>query len=110
MKLGIGERLELLERLPREGTYAALKSIRVARECLSLTPEEMKEFEYNEIHNPTGRGVVSITWNISKEREVDIPLDEYITNIIRDMLVKLDKENKLTERTMNLYERFVIRD
>jgi len=107
MKLNVAERLQVLELLPQEGKYAALKALRKARETISLTPQEIKEINYVEAPAPAGRGVV-ITWDVDKEKVREIPFDEYITTVIRDVLVKMDKENKLNERTFSLYEKFVI--
>jgi len=108
MKLNVQERLGLLELLPREGEYAALKEIRKARDCIALTPEEIKLFEYREAPAPSGHGV-SITWNPNKEKEVDIPLDVYITTVIINLLSQKEKEKKLTEQAVSLYEKFVVK-
>lgn len=108
MLLSVGERLGLLQLLPREGEYATLKTLRVARECLAITPDEVKEFGYAEI--PTGHGgQVNIQWDVKKERDKDIPLDEYTTSVIVNLLSKMDKEKKLTEQYVTLYEKFVIK-
>ncbi len=105
MELNIKERLGLLELLPREENYAALKELRKAREVIALTPDEIIEFEF--VETPTGHGSVSITWNTAKEREKDIPLDEYVTTSIQSILSKLDKEKKLSDQTFSLFEKFV---
>lgn len=105
MKLNIKERLGLLELLPSEDGYSALKAIRRAKESLSLTPQELTDYNFQQV--PMGSGF-SVKWDVEKERIRDIPLDEFVTDKVRNILVKLDKDNKLTDSTFGLYEKFVV--
>ena len=104
MKLTVQERLGLLELLPREGKYAALKEYRRAREVIAINPEEMKAINFKEI--PMQHGA-TVTWDADKETVRDIPLTEFIMDTVRDLLIKQDKEKHLTEQTFTLYEKFV---
>ncbi len=108
MKLTITERLELLELLPREESYAGLKELRKAKECIALGAEEIKEYKYEEIPAPSGHGM-QIRWNPAMDlEERDVPINEYATGVIVNLLSKEEKEKKLKERHMPLYEKFVI--
>jgi len=107
MILEVYERLALLDLLPKEDTYAGMKSIRRAREVLGLTPEEAKELDYKPIEKD---GKLQVFLNIEKAMKAarEIPLDEYITNKIRTMLADLEKKGKLNDQTFSLFEKFVV--
>ena len=108
MVLDVHERLALINMLPNEGDYKALKTIRRAKEMLSFTPEEMKTLNMT---NDTGKdGIQRVNWDPAKVSEVvkDCPIDEYITNLFRDELAKLNEKNKLTEQTVSIYDKFVV--
>ena len=107
MKLNIQERLGLMELLPREGGYAALKELRRAREIFSLTPEEIKEVNYTETPAPVGRGT-TIHWDTEKETLKELPVSEYITDEIKKALEKLERDKRLSEQYFTLYEKFVL--
>ena len=107
MKLGIQERLGLLELLPKEGGYAALKEIRKAREIFALTPKEIKEVDYTETPLPVGNGI-TINWDTKKEVVKDLPISEYITGSIKDTLTRMEKNGSMKEQFFTLYEKFVL--
>lgn len=108
MKLEVHERLALLTLLPKEGDYAALKTIRRAREMLSFTPDEIKFYEMSTSLDAAGKPQTH--WSAVKNAEaiLDAPIDEYTTNVIRDKLAALNKAKKLTEEHMSIYEKFVV--
>ena len=103
MKLMVHERLALFELLPRKGNYEALKSIRVARETLSFTPEEIEFFELKQEGGVTN-------WNKDKaaQRVLDAPLEEYIVKLFRKKLSEMEQKGELTEQYVSVYEKFVI--
>lgn len=108
MKLEVHERIALLQLIPLEGDYAALKTLRRAREMLSFTPEELK---YLEMRNETGAdGKMRTIWNVTRAAEAvkDCPVDEYTTSVFRNKLAEMDRKNKLTEQYMSVYEKFVV--
>ena len=108
MKLEVHERIALLQLLPAEGTYAGLKAIRRAKEMLSFQQEEI---EFQEISSGVGPDCNSFTnWNPTKAMEQikDVPVDEYITDLIRKSLAELEAEGKLNDQTLSLYEKFVV--
>lgn len=108
MKLEVHERIALMQLLPTEGDYAGLKSIRRAREMISF---DQKELDFFEITPGVGAdGTPMTNWNPVKAQEQikDVPVDEYITNVVRKILSELEKKHQLTEQTISLYEKFVV--
>ena len=109
MILEVYERLALLDLLPKEDTYAGMKSIRRAREVLSLTSEEAIELEFKATPDESGQKM-NVFLNPEKALKAakEIPLDEYITNKIRTLLADLEKKGKLNDQTFSLFEKFVV--
>lgn len=109
MRLEVHERLAMLQILPKEGDYAALKAIRRAREMVSFTPEEMKFYEIVQGTSlETGKPVTNWSFAKNQEQIKDVPVDEYITNVIRAKLSEMNLKGKLTEDFFSLYEKFVV--
>ena len=104
MILEVQERLALLELLPREGDYAAIKTLRRAREMISFNVEENEDLEFEQ------KGEGMLIWNVKKGAEMvrDIPVDEWTTNKVREILINLSNQQKLTEMHFSLYEKFVV--
>ncbi len=107
MKLEIHERLALLSLLPKEGDYAALMTIRRAKEMLSPSPEEMEFVEMKQTTTPDGKPQVS--WSNEKAASAikDCPIDEYTTNLFREKLSDMSHKKKLTEQYISVFEKFV---
>lgn len=104
MILEVQERLALLELLPREGDFAAIKTLRRAREMISFNVDENNDLEFEQ------RGEGMLVWNVEKGAEMvrDIPVDEWTTNKVREILINLSNQEKLTDMHFALYEKFVI--
>jgi hypothetical protein len=100
MELNVIERLILLNILPKEGNFTTLKIVRKLREGLSFTEEEHRVLNF-----------VSENGNMAWQKAGDTPVSIYIgeigENIIKDLLLKLDKEEKLTEQHASLYVKFI---
>ena len=101
MEFSIKERIVLLFSLPTEGNITALKIMRKMREDLSFSEEEHKEFKLVIENNKAP------TWDYENQTKKDIPIGEKATDIIKDMLQKLDREQKLTIDHMALWEMFM---
>ncbi len=103
MILHVAERLVLLELLPKEGDYAALKEFRKARELLSPSPEEQAVLEYRYDGNRA-------TWDAEKDaaHPMDIPLSDWICTKVQELLISKNKDKKLVDREFTLYEKFVV--
>jgi hypothetical protein len=101
MEFSIKERLVLLFSLPTEGNITTLKIMRKMREDLSFSEEEHKEFKLVIENNKAP------TWDYTNEAKKDIPIGEKATDIIKDVLSKLDRDQKLTVDHMALWEMFM---
>jgi hypothetical protein len=108
MLLEVHERIALIQLLPTEERYEALKTVRRQREMLSFTPEEKRILNLESVTNPDGS--VKTTWRGESAPKVvkDIPMDEYMTNLFRKKLAGIEADGKLNENMLSLYEKFVI--
>ncbi|GAG28899.1 unnamed protein product, partial [marine sediment metagenome] len=104
MILEVQERLALLDLLPTEGDYASLRTLRRAREIISITPEEAEVLEFKQ--KPDGL----LVWNVEASANLarDIPVDEWTTGKIKEMLINLSNEGNLKDMQLTLYEKFVV--
>ena len=103
MQLNIFERIILIDTLPKEGHYADLKAIRLAREVLTLNEEEVKATGYFE---QEGKAFFEPQPALALIK--DIPISEWVTNTIQSILVKKEKDGKLEDRSLTLYDKFVM--
>jgi len=101
MKLGVYERLILLNILPKEGNFATLKINRKLRESMSFDEEELKLLDFQD------KGEGRVEWKQDAVGEKDIPIGEKATDIIIDALKKLNDDKKLTDEHYSVYEKFV---
>ena len=100
MKLNVMGRLVLLNILPKEGDFTTLKIVRTMREDLSFTEEEHKKLNFQQEEG-------NVRWTQSADMERDINFGEKATDIIVEVLKKLNTDKKLAEQHFNLYEQFV---
>jgi len=100
MKLNVGERLILLQVLPQEGNFLTLKIIRDLTEVVGLNEKEFKEFGIKEAGG-------QVSWNQKGIEEREIEIGEKATDIIVEALKKLNETNKLGQRHLSLYEKFI---
>ena len=102
MELNVFERLNLLNILPKEGTFITLKIVRQLREALSFSEDEIKVLNFQQnIKEGT------IQWNTAADIIKDVAIGEKATDMVVDALKELDKQKKLTEQHIGLYEKFV---
>jgi len=101
MKLTVFERLILLNILPKEGNFVTLKIVRELREGLSFDEKEIKEIDLK----IDDKG--NATWNPAKDKNKDVEIGGQANKIIVETLEKLDKDNKLTESHLSVYEKFI---
>jgi hypothetical protein len=102
MELNVFERLNLLNILPKEGTFITLKIVRQLREALSFNEEELKALQFKQ---NTEMGTVQ--WNSEADTPKEIAIGEKATDIVVEALKELDKQKKLTDQHFGLYEKFV---
>ena len=100
MKLNVLERLLLLNILPKEGTFTNLKLLRVARENLSFTEEENEALKFKQEND-------QIIWVNDAVGDKEIDTGEVVKGLIVKELKKLDKEEKLKDEFLSLFEKFV---
>lgn len=95
--------MALIPLLPPEGTYEALKAIRRAKETISFTGEEI---EFYEIETIDGQ----IHWSTAKANEEvkDIPIESYIMGVFRNKLSEINRNGKLVESQISIYDKFVV--
>ena len=101
MELGVFDRLILLNILPKEGDFTTLKIVRKLREDLSFTEEEHKALEFKA--EDEGR----VVWRTEADEPKEIPIGEKATDIIVEVLKKLNDDKKLQDQHYSLYEKFV---
>lgn len=100
MNFNISERLVTLNLLPREGTFANLKLIRVAREKLSFNEAENKALGFHQKGD-------QLKWNPKVTALKKIDLGEVVSLMLIDALKKLDTDGKLREEHFSLYEKMI---
>jgi len=100
MKLGVFNRLILLNILPKEGDFTTLKIVRKMRENLSFTEEEHKALKFVQDES-------SVKWDNAADVPREINFGEKATDIIVSALKKLNTDKKLTEQHYDLYSLFV---
>lgn len=105
MKMSIAERVALLDVLPKEGNFVTLKALRVLREDVSLSDEENKLVGMTIEPSEDGKGFYR--WDGDKDPNKDIKIPGTLYSVIVDTLITLDKQKRLTEAHLPIYERFV---
>lgn len=108
MLLEVHERMVLVGLLPKEGDYAALKSIRRAREMLSFTPEEISFLEMKTVPGVDGKPVTQWSNEKAASNVKDCPIEEYIFGVLRDALADMNKKKKLSDQYVSVYEKLVV--
>lgn len=103
MQLTVHERLKLLELMPEKSTYAGIREIHRTTLLLMLTNDEVIEIEAKH------EGGV-LQWNQDKALTliVDIPMGEWMTEIIRGVLREKDREGDLSPAEISLFEKFIL--
>ena len=102
MILSVYDRLILLNIMPKEGDFTTLKIVRKLREDLSFSEDEHKALEFK---NENG----NVQWKQAGDIPKDVQIGEKATDLIVEVLKKLDKEKKLQESHYGLYESFIER-
>ena len=101
MKLNTLERINLMGILPTETNYVTYKIVNDLKGNLSFSEDELKEYEMKFEND-------MVFFNPAKSKDKEIEIGEKATDIIIEALNKLDKENKINNNNISLYEKFVI--
>jgi hypothetical protein len=102
MELKVFERLILLNVIPKEGNYLDLKIMRELKEALSFDEEEQSALQFDYDKSPG-----QVLWKHDADIPKEINIGPRAMVIISDTFKKLDKENKLMEEHLPIYEKFV---
>jgi len=102
VKLDIMERVVLFNLLPKEGNFMTLKVLRQAKEKIGLDPKELKDCK---VKQDPEKG--TLTWDADKDPHKEIEFNREVKKIIVDTLEKMDKDGKLSDQHISLYEKFV---
>ena len=100
MELTVKERLILMNLLPKEGNFLTLRLMRKLRETLSFDEEEHKILKF--VQNGE-----QLSWDFAADVVKDVEVGEVMLDVITNGLKDKDKEGKLTEDHITLYEKFV---
>jgi len=122
MKLNVFERTQVLQVLPEEGDFTILKVLRGLQEVVGFSESDHKEFNVRRLGE-------QVTWGPSKEKdnkgkrlfsdeenekfseavveEREIELGEKALEIVKNELLKRDKDKKLRPAMFTIYEKFV---
>jgi hypothetical protein len=101
MKLNVLERVTLMGLLPAEGNLITYRVLSDFRKALSFTEKEIKDFK---IVQKDGR----IFWGKSVDK--DIAIGEQVRIIVETALQKLDKEGKVNDGNISLFEKFPLEE
>ncbi|MHC4752227.1 MAG: hypothetical protein ACYTFW_20435 [Planctomycetota bacterium] len=104
MRLSVPERLKLLELLPEKESYEGMMEVQRLGMTLSITGEEAEQID---VKPAEGGGIM---WNQEKALGliVDVPMGEFITNVIRVILREKSRERELEVTELTLYEKFIM--
>ena len=104
MKLGIDERLFLLNILPTSGDITTVKILHDLKMKLSLTSSEYDEYE---IKTEKEDGGVSVSWNKEKAEPKEYDIDKVSAKIVIDTFkTKFSDTGTFEERFLPLYLKF----
>ena len=111
MKLNILDRIMLSNILPKEGTFANLRLLRIVKEEISFNEEENKQLNFRQ-EGP------QLMWEskivdgkqVDMFPERDFRIGDVVIKLIRTELESLNSQAKLTEQHFSIYEKFVAGD
>ena len=101
MKLQILDRITLQGLIPKEGNYITYGLIKQMRVELSFTEKEIEDCDITQIGD-------RITWDDKKDKPKEIEIPETITSMVVLALEKIEKEGKLNDNNISLYEKFIM--
>ena len=103
MKLGIRDRIVLLNILPAEGDFITLKIVHDLRSALAFSEQDLKDYEITSEDN-------AVRWSEAKEAELgqkEIEIGPKALSVIVELLKKLSEAGKLVEGNLSVYEKFM---
>ncbi len=100
MKLSVLDRLLLFNALPAEGDIITVRTVRTLREGLGFSDEETAAFGIT-------REGDQITWDEPKSQDKEIEIPPRAFQLIVDTLERMNREKRLTERHILLYDKML---
>ena len=107
MKLSIVERIVLQGLLPESGDYITYGLIKQVRTELSFTEKEIKDFKIQEVKGANNS--TQIIWDDKAAKLKEFTFGDKVTSIIVKALEKCDKDGKIDNNNVSLYEKFMIK-
>lgn len=101
MKLSVLERLLLLNILPQQGTITTIKIVHELREGLSFSEEEHAALQFV---RPAEGGT---RWEEGAVEDKEVQIGPRAHALIVEALEKMDKEEKLTEEYVGVWDKFM---
>lgn len=96
----ISERIWLVSILPREGDIISLRILRILREDLSFSEAENDRFKMR-------REGLNILWDAKAAASKRISFGKGSWELVQTALTALEKQKKLNDGCLSLYEKFV---
>ncbi|GAG53142.1 unnamed protein product, partial [marine sediment metagenome] len=87
--------------LPKESNFSTLRIVSELQSKLGFNEDAYKEFELKQAEG-------NFTWNDKGKEFREIEVGEKAKEIVKEELIKLDKEKKITLQLYSLYEKFVM--
>lgn len=100
------ERIMIFGALPKEGSFATLKTLRQLKEKIVISEEEGKEFDLQVVKHDGDKE--SYTWNEKGRASKPFDFTDGECKIIKDGLKDLDKKAALTENHISVCEKFLV--
>ena len=101
-KLNLNERMQIVALLPSESSFSTIKIVKELKENLLLQKEEHEEYEFKVENNRESINNEKVN-TLYKEFNVH----EIVFGLIKSKLKTLEKEKKINEKLISVYEKFV---
>jgi hypothetical protein len=102
IELTIPERLHTMGLLPKEGNFLTLRVTRELISKIGFSADEITKYEIREEND-------LIKWNEDGNTPVQIEILDSELDIIKQALIRLNSEEKLTDNTFSIYEKIMLR-
>lgn len=99
MLLTVKERILIVSILPKESDFVTQKIVRDLKDLVGLSETDWKNYEI--IQTPEGQ----VRWNPSKDTGAEFTLGDKAQDIIKGALKELDKQKKVTEDFISLFDK-----
>jgi hypothetical protein len=107
-ELSVEERILLFGILPQESDYRSMLEIKDFRTLITFNEEETRNYDITVLESPEGQ--MRVTFNkeaaVGHIKEYDI--SPRVAAVINEQLEKLDKERKVTDQLLGLFEKFLL--